>query len=204
MLTNCFVYVGEISGDGGEAEQALLKCSRTRYVHAERETAFHKLLDTVVHILPLSLLSFPLSFLLFFLFLLFSSPIPPLSPPHLLNLSKPVAISVSVNHLYGYCWEEDEGETDLQWCRALVVAVRKNEVHVCQCSALTTAAPLHGMMTIRRLCMTIRKGYLCARTRLHIQADVMFPDYGNSETVSCRKLKQLPERFHTLPFQVSA
>ena len=125
----------------------------------QRESALDKLLDTVVHVLPLSLLSFPLSFLLFFLFLLFSSPIPPLSPPHLLNLSKPVATSVSVNHLYGYCWEEDDGEADLQWCRALVVAVRKNEVHVCQCSALTAAAPLHGMMAIR-------KGYLCVHTHV--------------------------------------
>ena len=40
-------------------------------------------------------------------------------------------------------------------------------------------------------------------THLHIQADVMFPDYGNTVTVSCCDVKQLPERFYTLPFQVS-
>ena len=164
MLTNCFVYVGEISGNGGEAEQALLKCSGTRYVHVRREcfgqVAKHSCscspplltffspscspLSPLFSFFP-SLLSLPLSplflpSLLFLLslplFLLYSPPSPSLSlfPSRLLNFSKPVATSVSVNHLYGYCWEEDDGEADLQWCRALVVAVRKNEVHVCLAS----------------------------------------------------------------------
>lgn len=34
------------------------------------------------------------------------------------------------------------------------------------------------------------------------QASVMFPDYGNSETVKCKDLRQLPDRFYTVPFQV--
>jgi len=29
----------------------------------------------------------------------------------------------------------------------------------------------------------------------------MFPDYGNSETVKCKDLRQLPDRFYTVPFQ---
>jgi len=38
------------------------------------------------------------------------------------------ACVVSVDRLYGYCWEGEEEGEDFQWCRALVVAVESNEV----------------------------------------------------------------------------
>jgi len=46
---------------------------------------------------------------------------------HFSNRAEPACV-VSVDRLYGYCWEGEEEGEGFQWCRALVVAVENNKV----------------------------------------------------------------------------
>ena len=45
--------------------------------------------------------------------------------------------------------------------------------------------------------------FQCTNT-IHIQANVVYPDYGNTEWATVSELRYLPPQFYELPFQVRA
>ena len=98
------------------------------------------------------------------------------------SLSKqapPPTLPVCEEGLYAFHWS---GEGDSMWCRALALSVTDDQV-------LTTPPP-HS---------------LTAHTHTpHTQAEVVFPDYGNTASVRVEQLRTLPPAFHQLSFQVTS